>query len=425
VLLHLIRHGESVNNAGPARVPDAPLTPEGRAQAEALARAWPAVVPGWLPGSHEPLEAVITSPLWRALETAEALARATGAPVVGWPELVEWNRSFPWDGHQAAEVRARFPQVVFDPALEEVGWPAYPGEERPDEVEARAARVAERVARELGGRRHVALVGHQGFHGQLLRRWLRAGRPQLAFRQGNCRVHTLEWDAERIMVVQLNAPGVPPGPGAPPPLRAVGDALEVFLLRHGQSLGNQTGERIYDPPLTELGRRQAERAADLLAALQPTHVVSSPMVRALETAVPLAERVRLPVTVWPDLVEYNHWDAYGTLPRAELVRRFPRAVLPGGFPEEGVRYEGPEPEASAWRRARGVVGRLAALPRPARVAVVTHGTFAGVLLRVALGIAPGAPVGFYQDNAGVSHLAWDGERLLVLAVNLTVHLGGA
>jgi probable phosphoglycerate mutase len=80
--LFLVRHGETVGNA--ARVvqrPDSPLSPRGVAQAERLARR--------LAGA--PIARIVSSDLARAVATAEALQRATGAPLILEPLLQERN----------------------------------------------------------------------------------------------------------------------------------------------------------------------------------------------------------------------------------------------------------------------------------------------------------------------------------------------
>ncbi len=77
----------------------------------------------------------------------------------------------------------------------------------------------------------------------------------------------------------------------------------MILLRHGQSEFNLhfTATRkdpgLIDPALTDLGRQQAEQAADALAGEGITRIVASPYTRALQTAAPLARRLGLPVLV--------------------------------------------------------------------------------------------------------------------------------
>ncbi len=60
----------------------------------------------------------------------------------------------------------------------------------------------------------------------------------------------------------------------------------VYLVRHGESVGNVTPglRRRDDPPLTERGRAQAARAAEALAGLGIGALFSSPLRRARETA---------------------------------------------------------------------------------------------------------------------------------------------
>ena len=60
-----------------------------------------------------------------------------------------------------------------------------------------------------------------------------------------------------------------------------------------------------DPGLTELGRTQARALADWFPgfAPHPTQLFSSPFMRALETAAPLAESLGMDVAVRADLME--------------------------------------------------------------------------------------------------------------------------
>jgi broad specificity phosphatase PhoE len=59
----------------------------------------------------------------------------------------------------------------------------------------------------------------------------------------------------------------------------------LYLVRHGEPAGTFTDAR--DPGLTDLGRQQAQAAADRLRLLQPKQIVTSPLRRAVETAMPL------------------------------------------------------------------------------------------------------------------------------------------
>src|ERR671920_988022 len=71
----------------------------------------------------------------------------------------------------------------------------------------------------------------------------------------------------------------------------------VLLVRHGQSQGN--AERRFGghspTPLSELGRRQAEATANALAAEGVTAIYSSDLLRAIQTAEPLARATGLEI----------------------------------------------------------------------------------------------------------------------------------
>lgn len=101
-VLYVARHGESDWNAAnrfQGHI-DRPLTSRGRAQAATLAERLAEV----------PLEAVYSSPLRRALETAEAVAMQKGLPPVTLPDLREVDVGT-WAGLSRAEVVERFPQA--------------------------------------------------------------------------------------------------------------------------------------------------------------------------------------------------------------------------------------------------------------------------------------------------------------------------
>jgi probable phosphoglycerate mutase len=66
---------------------------------------------------------------------------------------------------------------------------------------------------------------------------------------------------------------------------------EIWLVRHGDCYQDMAdGE---DPPLSALGRRQAEQLAERARRARPAAIYSSPYRRALETAKAISEDVRI------------------------------------------------------------------------------------------------------------------------------------
>ncbi|MBA3633142.1 MAG: histidine phosphatase family protein [Acidobacteria bacterium] len=71
----------------------------------------------------------------------------------------------------------------------------------------------------------------------------------------------------------------------------------LYLVRHGQSAGNAEGRfGGHSPtPLSKLGREQAEITAKALAKERITAIYSSDLLRAVQTAEPLADILGLPI----------------------------------------------------------------------------------------------------------------------------------
>ncbi|MEA3020766.1 MAG: hypothetical protein QOI47_2290 [Actinomycetota bacterium] len=61
----------------------------------------------------------------------------------------------------------------------------------------------------------------------------------------------------------------------------------VTMVRHGQAAAGWGDD--LDPGLSELGKQQAMATADALASIGPLPMISSPLRRCQETAIPLAE----------------------------------------------------------------------------------------------------------------------------------------
>ena len=76
---------------------------------------------------------------------------------------------------------------------------------------------------------------------------------------------------------------------------------KIYMVRHGKAAAGFDGHA--DPGLDDLGRAQAEATAAMLADLGPLPIYSSPLARARETAVPLAERWSSEVIIEPRVAE--------------------------------------------------------------------------------------------------------------------------
>jgi probable phosphoglycerate mutase len=149
----------------------------------------------------------------------------------------------------------------------------------------------------------------------------------------------------------------------------------VLLVRHGQSEWNAVGrwQGQADPPLSDVGRRQARAAASSLGAVDA--VFASDLQRAMETATIIAAELGVgPVVVDPDLRERDAGEWSG-LTRAEIDERYPgylsrEANFGPGHPR---RPPGWEPDDSVRERAMRALHGIGAEVGGGDVLAVTHG----------------------------------------------------
>jgi ribonuclease H / adenosylcobalamin/alpha-ribazole phosphatase len=165
----LVRHGQTASSVGRrySGRGNPPLTPTGLAQASAIANR--------LAGTD--ISAIVTSPLGRARQTADAVSAMTGAPVTELADLTETDFGR-WEGLTFTEAAARDPEIhrawLADPSVPS------PSGESFDAVFERVARAAERIVAEHGGST-VVVVSHVTPIKTLLRIGLAAG-PSVLFR---------------------------------------------------------------------------------------------------------------------------------------------------------------------------------------------------------------------------------------------------
>ena len=104
--------------------------------------------------------------------------------------------------------------------------------------------------------------------------------------------------------------------------------MPVYFIRHGQSEFNAAhndGDKdpmIFDAPLTDKGRRQAEEAKALVADLGIRQVITSPLTRAIQTAQCIFDNIA-PITVSAGHRELLVYSGDVGRPPIDLQRDFP------------------------------------------------------------------------------------------------------
>ncbi len=187
-----------------------------------------------------------------------------------------------------------------------------------------------------------------------------------------------------------------------PSHRTLGRIMEIVLIRHGQPEWVRNGLSVDNPPLTDLGHRQAAAMAQYLRDEHFDEVLCSPLVRARQTAVPLLDVLGRSEEIDPWLEEIRSPIWHGT-PRekAEEAYREDRARRSH---ERWEGIEGGEPvrdfvsrintNCSLFLQERGVRRQETELPmweidRPdQKIALVAHAGTNSVIICHLLGFAP-------------------------------------
>jgi probable phosphoglycerate mutase len=192
--------------------------------------------------------------------------------------------------------------------------------------------------------------------------------------------------------------------------------VQLLLIRHALPLRSEPGQGS-DPELSEEGIEQAKRLPDALARFPITRLVSSPQVRSIQTAQPVADALGLTVEIDERLAEYDR-DMEHYIPIEQIAAEFPEelARLAQGHLPSSV-----DEPAFLDRINAGISELVAKGEHEDTIAVFTHGGVINGLLHIVLRTEK--ILCFNVDYAGVSRLLSSREgNLYVAAVNGTEHV---
>jgi broad specificity phosphatase PhoE len=172
-----------------------------------------------------------------------------------------------------------------------------------------------------------------------------------------------------------------------------------------------------DPDLSEEGIEQAKRLPDALARFPVTRLVSSPQVRSVQTAQPVADALGLTVEIDERLAEYDR-DMEHYIPIEQIAAEFPEELerLAKGHLPSSV-----DEAAFLARIDAGIRDLVTVGDHEDTVAVFSHGGVINGLLHGILGTEK--ILCFNVDYASVTRLLSSREgNLYVAAVNGTEHV---
>ncbi|AYF74701.1 histidine phosphatase family protein [Nocardia yunnanensis] len=193
--------------------------------------------------------------------------------------------------------------------------------------------------------------------------------------------------------------------------------MQLILVRHAQPQRLLGSSGPADPDLTAVGVEQAGRMPAALAHHRIARVVSSPQLRARETARPTAEKLGLDLEIRDGLAEYDRdLPMYIPIEDAQQEFRETYARIKAGYLPEQI--DG----AAFVARVRAAVEEIVAAADPADTVVVfAHGGVINVLLQDVLGLA--RPLTFPIDYCSITRILYSrtGSRT-VATVNENGHV---
>lgn len=201
----------------------------------------------------------------------------------------------------------------------------------------------------------------------------------------------------------------------------------LLLVRHGETIANREYRYIgvRDDPLSEPGQTQALQLAEALSILPVVAVYSSPLQRAYNTAIPIAQRHTLEVQPLDALCECN-FGTWEGLSRAEVLARSPEDAQHLRAWERNAAIAPPQGESFEAMQGRvcNAVEQLARAHPDQTIVFVSHVGPIKMLLCAALDAPITSSFRIFLDPATISVVDWrDSEHALVRLVNSHAHLG--
>ncbi len=417
----LIRHGRTAWNVGEGQDPrfrgivDLPLADEGLIQAQATARRLADV----------PLSAIYSSPLQRAVRTAQLIAAPHDLTVQTLTGLGSMNYG-DWAGLLRSEVAERWPDLFrqwrHDPLSVQI-----PGGESVADLRDRAVTAVHEALNRHSDGETIALISHQVVTKTLA--CTLAGLPNTAhwyIRQGLCNLNLFDYDPVRgeFYLVGLNdtchlAPSLP---------WVQDGSTRVVLVRHGQTAWNAAaGEERFrgrtDLPLDGFGQAQARALARRLQGEPIATLYTSPLLRAQQTLLPLSEGLGLKVQLHDGLLDIDYGRFQG-LTHAEAALAYPEEYRLWRTTPSQVRFPDGENLSEVQTRLVELLDELAVRHPSQTIVLAGHQIVNKVLACTLLGLTLDQLWHVQQDTAGLDVFQRAGDTWHTLCLNDVCHVTG-
>jgi broad specificity phosphatase PhoE len=209
-------------------------------------------------------------------------------------------------------------------------------------------------------------------------------------------------------------------------MSAENHSCTAYLVRHGA-----TDVNLANPPrlqgnssdlgLSAEGIRQAKKTAAFLSQLPIAAVISSPLLRAVETAARIADSHGLEVATVDALVEVDvgQWEGMSWIDiEAADADYYQRYMADTG----AVPYLGGESFQDVQDRALPALRSIMEEHRGRQIVIVAHNIVNRTCLAKLLHVPVAKARSISQDNCGINVLRLQGDELKVRMTNVAFHL---
>jgi probable phosphoglycerate mutase len=200
--------------------------------------------------------------------------------------------------------------------------------------------------------------------------------------------------------------------------------MNLALIRHGHVDGI-VPERFRgraDLALTSIGKRQAERTAECVAAQwSPSAIYASPLRRAVQTADPIARRCGVPLQTLDAFIDVDYGDWQG-LSLDEARARWPVEFGTWLSTPELAKFPRGETLGTAFDRVSAGLLGLEIAHSDETIVVVSHDSINRLALLRVLGAPQRAYWRVVQDPCGINLVEKGGATFALHAMNDTCHL---
>lgn len=373
-----LRHGESAGNQQQViqGQKDFPLTQKGKAQIERLALEWQS--------QGKTFDQIISSPLSRAVQTAQIVQKKLDIPVATEPLWLE-RYGGNLEGKPILDQDGNF---AFAPGRQLFDLTGKTGESD-WQLYLRAGRAVQALFKNPPG--NYLVISHGGLLQQALTIITgtkpEAGDPGFYFQMRNGSYADFEFDTERYFW-HFHTLIHPPDEPAEEPLEE--GNYRLIFVRHAQSEGNVNGlfQGQMETHLTDEGIRQAEAIGVYLQhtiGQDPIQkLISSPQIRTKLTADRIAKALNLPTTN-SDLLKEIHNGEMAGLSGDEIDEKYPERL------DQKSPYVPLGDTGESWfelyLRGGEVVDMLLEQP-PGTYLVVSHGAILNAIISAMIGLVP-------------------------------------